>query len=94
MQDVEVGEDAPGPVDLGEVPVDLGGDEEDDGQGEGDPEARDQGVCLDIDLAQPLEAADVLQNAVRKLVELWDEGLDGEVPAGAILDAHEYGDCY
>lgn len=86
MQDIEIRQEAPGAVDLRVVAVDLRGDEEDGGQGERDAKAKDERVRLDVDLAQAVEAADVGGDARGELVQLRDEGRDGLVPAGAVLE--------
>lgn len=77
MSNVEVGQDAPETIDLRVIPVDFRDDKEDEPQKDGYVKARNQGVRLNVDLLQAVQAPNAVQHSVWEFVELRDEGLDG-----------------
>jgi hypothetical protein len=76
MDVVECREDGPHAVHLAPVPVDLGDDEEDGEEGEGECEAGDDRVGRGVDVFQGLEVSDVGDDLLGQRVQLRDVGLD------------------
>lgn len=89
VNNVEVRQDAPHAINLGVVAVDLRDDEEDGAQKDGGSKAKHQWVRLNVSLLEAMDAADVVEQPVRQIVELIDEGLDGLRVVAAILDGLE-----
>lgn len=89
MNDVEVGQNAPHAVDLRIVAIDLRDDEENPPQEDGGRQARHQRVRLDICLLEAIDTAYVVQDSVRKLIELVDEWLYSFGILATLLDGFE-----